>query len=124
MKHSTIIIPSIASYINKWKNVSSIANGHQYNAKESFVIIIKGSAIDWHLYSDMLAIYGSNTLRQIPNLIEILGNIFRIFFVVLGGCTYCSLRQSQMAKHVLFIILLIVNLAIRNEKLRDCWLPP
>ena len=54
------------------------ANGHQYNAKKPFVIIINGSAIDWRLYSDMLAIYGSSTVGQIPNLIEILSNIFPI----------------------------------------------
>ena len=90
------------------ENISGIANGHQYNAKEPFVIIIKGSAIDWRLYSDMLVIYGSITVGQIPNLIEILGNIFP----VISGRTSCSLRLSQMTEHVLFIILLIVDLTI------------
>ena len=63
---------------------SGIANGHQCNAKESFVIIMKKFSIDWRLYSDMLAIYGSNTVGQIPNQIEIFGNILPIS-VVLGG---------------------------------------
>ena len=123
-KHSTIVIQSVVSYINKWKVISCIAiNSHQYNAKELFAIIIKRSAIDWRLYSDKLVIYSSNTVGRF----KISDKSLAIFFqssVGLGGCTYCSLRQYQTVEHVLLIILLIVDLAIWNEKLRDCWLPP
>ena len=122
-KHSTIVIRSVVSYINKWKNISGIANGHQYNTKELFAIIIKGSTIDWRLYSDKLVIYGSNTVGRF----RISDKSLAIFFqssVGLGGCKYCSLRQSQTVEHVLFIVLLIVDLGTWNEKLRDCWLPP
>lgn len=100
MKHSTIVIRSLASYINKWKNISGITNSHQYHAKETFVTIIKEFVIDWHLYSDMLAIHGSNTVGQIPNLIAILGNIFSVISGSWRGRTCCSLRQSQIADYL------------------------
>ena len=61
--NTTVIVAAILPNINQSETVISIADSHEYNAEEPFVVIVQGATFSRTLHGNVLAI--NSSMREI-----------------------------------------------------------